>query len=243
MSSATGNSKLKKDPEAKYAYTFSLPAGYTCPFALKCKAQVDDHGKIVRGPDMEFQCFGATSEVRSSSLRKAVNHNFRLLREAGIHNVEAMSNLIIKSIPPDARRIRVHTTGGDFFNADYLRAWLRAARLYDDVLFYCYTKSLRHWVVARDTGLIPENFRIVASFGGTQDHLIEEHNLVYAKVVYHPDEAKALGLEIDHDDSLCMKADKSFALLIHGQQAAGSAASKAIQQLKKENIEYSYGRD
>jgi hypothetical protein len=43
-----------------------------------------------------------------------------------------------------------------------------------------------------------------------------------------------LGLEIDHDDSHCL-GNKPFALLVHGSQRAGSPASKAIQQRKKQN--------
>lgn len=238
MPPAKGNSKLKNSEDAKYAYTFSLPAGVTCPFALKCYAFVNEKGKIVRGPEMEYQCFGATSEVRSPSLREMVKKNFDLIRGAGLHNIDAMFRLIAKSIPADARRIRIHTTGGDYISSDYMKAWMKVARLYDDVTFYGYTKSLRYMVENKSD--FPANFRLVASEGGVQDDLIERHNLVHAKVVFHPEEAEKLGLEIDHDDSLAIAADKTFALLLHGQQPAGSDAAAALRRMKKENVEYSY---
>jgi hypothetical protein len=49
-------------------------------------------------------------------------------------------------------------------------------------------------------------------------------------------------LEIDHDDTHAYKDDKPFALLIHGMQAAGSPASKAVSALKKRGIKAGYSR-
>jgi hypothetical protein len=73
--------------------------------------------------------------------------------------------------------------------------------------------------------------------------MIDEHNLRYSRVILHPEQAD--GLDIDHDDSHAARPDlagQSFALLIHGPQPAGSDASKAIQTLKKENVEFAYTR-
>ncbi len=72
--------------------------------------------------------------------------------------------------------------------------------------------------------------------GGKLDHLIHEHNLKYVKVVASPEEAQALGLELDHDDSHAYGGDKSFGLLIHGTQKAGSAMGKAKEALRKRDI-------
>ena len=79
------------------------------------------------------------------------------------------------------------------------------------------------------------NFVLTASYGGRDDHMIQEFNLRSAKVVFSEAEAAELGLEIDHDDSHAAKPslrDKSFALLIHGTQPAGSEASTALKKLK-----------
>jgi hypothetical protein len=54
-----------------------------------------------------------------------------------------------------------------------------------------------------------------------------------AYVVYTEEEAAERGLEIDHDDSHCL-GDKSFALLVHGSQRAGTPASQALSQRKKD---------
>ena len=84
---------------------------------------------------------------------------------------------------------------------------------------------------------------LTASYGGTHDHLIEEFNLRSAKVVFSEAEAAELGLEIDHDDShaAVTPRDNSFALLIHGTQPKGSAASVALKELKGQGS-YSGGR-
>jgi hypothetical protein len=62
-----------------------------------------------------------------------------------------------------------------------------------------------------------------------------------AYVVYTEEEAATRGLEIDHDDSHCL-GDKSFALLVHGSQRAGTEASKAISQRKKDGGFVGYGK-
>ena len=58
----------------------------------------------------------------------------------------------------------------------------------------------------------------------------------FAEIVFSVKEAKQKGLEIDHDDSLAYGSSKSFALLIHGTQPAGSDAGKALSALKKQGL-------
>ena len=82
---------------------------------------------------------------------------------------------------------------------------------------------------------IPDNLFLTASIGGQLDSLIPGRESIFirrAYVVYTEEEASTRGLEIDHDDSHCF-GDKPFALLVHGSQRAGSAASKAISLRKK----------
>ena len=82
-----------------------------------------------------------------------------------------------------------------------------------------------------------DNFVLTASYGGRDDHLIDDptFNLRSAKVVFSEAEAEKLGLEIDHDDSHAARPsmrDKDFALLIHGTQPKGSEAATALKELK-----------
>jgi len=87
---------------------------------------------------------------------------------------------------------------------------------------------------------IPDNLVLTASYGGTHDELIDRHGLRSAIVVFSREEAAALGLEIDHDDSHAMQAGPSFALLIHGTQPQGTTAAKALSALRAQG-EYGYG--
>jgi hypothetical protein len=123
-----------------------------------------------------------------------------------------------------------------------MKAWMMVAQERSQQKFYAYTKSLGMWYNLRD--FIPSNFYLTASFGGTLDYLIFKYPNVFqrvAYVVYTEKDAATQGLEIDHDDSHCL-GDKPFALLVHGSQRAGSDASQAIFQRKKNGGFVGYGK-
>jgi hypothetical protein len=219
-----GNAKLSKD-----IYTFSLPAGHSCPFAHDCRASADRKtGKITDGVHQQFRCFSASAESVYPSTRAARWYNYDLLRD--LKSKKAMVALIQSSLPEKAMKFRVHVSG-DFFNQMYFDAWMEVARNNPKKLFYAYTKSLVYWVKRIDD--IPKNFKLTSSMGGKKDTLIEAHHLKYAKVVFNEGEAKVMGMEIDHDDSHAFGKSESFALLLHGGQAAGTKASVALSALKK----------
>jgi hypothetical protein len=182
----------------------------------------------VDGPKAEFRCFFTSMEARNVGVRAIADHNFALLKA---NNTESLAtDLIQASLPSSATIVRIHV-GGDFFSEAYFRAWINVACNNPDVKFYAYTKFLPFWIAALNTNSIPENFRLTASEGGKWDHLIAEYGLKTSKVVFSIEEAAALGLEIDHDDSHAYDGRDSFALLIHGTQAAGSSAGRAVRSL------------
>jgi hypothetical protein len=157
-----------------------------------------------------------------------------------------MVALILDSLSPFASYVRVHDSG-DYFSQDYFDAWLEAARQRPQTIFYWYTKSVRYWLErlaevgdGHAPGTVP-NFVPTASLGGRDDELVLRHGLRTARVVYSEADAKALGLEIDHDDSHAMAHGPDFALLIHGTQPPGSDASKAVQTLRNAG-NFGYGR-
>lgn len=228
-----GNAKLGKD-----ITTFSIPAGYACPGAKECFAKADaDTGKISDGPHTKFRCFSASQEALYHNVRSARWHNFTQLLLCGTHK-DAIYALISNSLPPKATTVRVHVAG-DFYSQSYFDAWMDVALTNPDVVFYTYTKSLHFWVARLHE--IPRNFRLTASRGGKFDRYIEQYSLPEALVVFHPDEAKAKGLKIDKDDSMARDPDRDkFALLLHGTQPAGSAASKAQSKMQKQGITAGY---
>ncbi len=192
------------------------------------------------GKFQQHRCFAASTEAARPSVRRSTDRNWQALKRA--QTTEAMADLIHKNLPDVFRFpvIRVHVHG-DYFSQSYFLAWMEVARRNPERLFYSYTKSLSFWVTAR--GMVPPNFVLTASRGGKFDHLIDMHNLREAVVVFHPEEAAALGLEIDHDDSHAMNPKvRKFALLLHGMQAKGSKASAARQRLLREGVPHQYSK-
>jgi len=222
---------------------FSIPAGHTCPFAMKCKSMADRvTGRVTDGPETEWRCFSASSEARSPALRKHLWENYEALVDAyDKGGTQAVADLIIANLPTNVPLVRIHVSG-DFFSEQYFEAWCRVARAFpgkvvyregqpypEGTIFYAYTKALH--LMLRDD--IPENLVLTASRGGRLDRLIDKHELKEARVVFSQAEADELGYEIDHDDSLAWSQDKNFALLLHGTQPKGSDASQALKKLKK----------
>ena len=227
-----GNANLSKE-----IYTFSLPAGYTCPAAHLCASYADRQtGKITDGKDMVFRCFAASQESTFPNVRAARWHNFDMLAKVKTDSF-AMASLILSSLDNSAKIVRIHVSG-DFFNAAYFRAWCYVAMHRPETKFYAYTKSVN--IVAHNMHMIPDNLILTLSEGGRHDELINHLGMKTAKVVFSEDEAFALSLEVDHDDSHAMDGNESFALLIHGTQAKGSNASNAIKAMKVKGTKFSY---
>ena len=212
-----------------------LPAGLTCPGANNCKAFVTIKGDkrvLNRGNESLFTCFAASEELRYPNVYKARKYNFDLINSYVLKNdLKGLTDLINRSIQANRKnitKVRIHESG-DFFNIIYLKAWINVAKLNKDLKFYCYSKSLDFFLEV----LLPNNFYMVASYGGRYDYLIDQGYFTkYSKVVFSEDEAKKLNLKIDKDDSLCF-GNKPFALLLHGMQEKGSKAGEALKEIKR----------
>lgn len=86
------------------------------------------------------------------------------------------------------KHIRIHDAG-DFYNDEYLIAWLDIARVTPDVNFYCYTKEVSRFKRIVEPNC-PANFRYLYSMGGKEDHLIDKEVDRHADVF--PDDAAIL---------------------------------------------------
>ena len=215
--------------KGRKVYSFDLPAGHTCPGAMRCLSKVVD-GKIKDGPHCHFRCFSASQEALFPKVSASRQHNLAELRKC--RGWRQYYDILNDSLPNDCGILRYHVSG-DWFNRSYLRGAVTLAEDKPDTLFYGYTKSL-HLL----GGLtFPDNFRLTLSRGGKHESLIDTLNLREAVVVFSEDEAN--GLPIDHDDSHAALPGPSFALLLHGVQPAGSTAAKALQKLRGKG---SYGR-
>ena len=225
-----GNAKLSKD-----TLILSISAGITCPGSNNCKAWVtlkDDKRVLNRGSESMFTCFAASEELRYPNVFKSRKYNYDLINSYVIKkDLKGLTDLINRSIQSNRKnitKIRIHESG-DFYHPLYLKAWLNVAKLNKDLKFYCYSKSLKFFLEV----LLPNNFYMVASYGGRYDHLIDTGYFPkYSKVVFSEDKAKKLNLKIDKDDSLCFD-NKPFALLLHGMQEKNTASAIALIEIKR----------
>ena len=304
-------------------YSFSLPAGYTCPYATECRSRTVGSGKVHRGnqvgtvvdgPLCKFRCFAASNEGIYADARAVRNRNMEKLTgihpdkhfpddevrdkyninkgtefdqldaafrndeaELGdslndishtIHDQSHIKKLIVETIQRYKTRIiktgpkyngggviRVHVSG-DFYSQAYFNAWMEAAAEFQPngnfpgITFYAYTKSIPYWIKAKNAGIIPENFKLNASYGGSKDSMIDENLLKFAKVCFSKEEAEnyafkyidrngnlveKVGLLIcEEDDAPAYESDEPFALLLHGTQPKGSEAADSIEKIKND---------
>jgi hypothetical protein len=193
---------------------------------------------VTKGKDSEFDCFAANQEMQYDELRANRWHNYDLLLAAGKDGgAEAQAELIIKSLnyffdtEGAKNEVRIHESG-DFYNGEYLKAWMLTAQRMPDIKFYAYTKSLPYVrSVEKEIKDIP-NLSITLSQGGRNDADIDSLDIKSSKVFNTPEEILKAGLILDLDDNLAKEkggADKSFALLVHGTQVAGEMAQNKIR--------------
>jgi hypothetical protein len=224
-----GNDKLDKQ-----TLIFNLPAGTTCPGANICLSMVriDSNGKpkIWDGPNTEFRCFAASSEVQYPNVFKSRQANLKAIREALANGncAELINTELQKNLTKRITKVRIHESG-DFFSPEYLLSWLLVASANPSIKFYCYSKNLPLFV-----GLVlPANFYFTASYGGKFDYLIDEGVFPrYSKVFMTEDQAVAAGFKVDVKDRCCFE-EGPFALLVHGTQPAGSDWGKAARANRK----------
>lgn len=234
-----GNNKLPKS-----TMIFSLPAGKSCPGAKDCKSSVEyvpsiGRFTVVDGPDSQFRCYAATSELIYKGVREARQHNFDLvLPMARAKDTTGMVELILRSMHKAGMKgvtaVRVHESG-DYFTYSYFAAWMAVATAFPGIKFYSYSKSLPFIVRGKKEGIIPPNFYFTASKGGKFDYLIEPNGFKSVTVTTTEDQTaavKATGGKFDHDDSLAL-GDADFFLQVHGQQPKGTPAAKYWDKLVK----------
>lgn len=235
-----GNSKL---PDS--TLTFALPSGHTCPGALECLARAERvTGTITDGPDQLFRCYEASIESLRPSVRSRRWANYDLLRG---RRHTTMAELLLAGIAAARDHKTTHVrwfTGGDFYSKTLRDAILLTARSTPDLIHYAYTKNLPLFAPTLQRVIVlPDNFRLTASWGGRFDHLIQAGLFARtARVLNTREQAQALGLTIDVNDRLAWQDEPThFCHLTHGQQPAGSVARMAITARRKQGDFTGYG--
>ena len=240
----------KSNSKLEWPY-FSLPAGYTCPFATVCKnfpakwegpikggkwkKPASWEKNVKPGPQAEIMCYAARAQGQYPGANIQAFKNLDLLKR--MKTTEKMANLIIKSMEYHGLAktdiLRIHEAG-DFFSQNYFDAWIEVAKRMPQTLFYAYTVSLPYYMARKNS--LPKNFKIIASMDKHNEKFIMDNGLRYSTVVGSAEEAKELRLPIDVDDSIAWGSDDNFALVIHGSQPKGSEAAETLKQNKKSGL-------
>lgn len=113
--------------------TFGLPAGAE----YSCGGMTEVCGEI---------CYADRIEDVFPSVKALVLHNWELLKDASEDEAFALlDDVLSKFVKQSDKRgadkfFRIHWDG-DFHRAEYVEAWIRVIRKYDDVQFWAYTRQ------------------------------------------------------------------------------------------------------
>lgn len=221
------NTKLKKLAKKlkMKVRSFDLLAGYSCPFALKCRAcavPVNGTRVVKDSKTAEFRCYSASQEAIYPETFAMRYRNLKILRDCN-NSTQKICEMLLKKFPIGPVALRLHVSG-DFFSRAYYRAWCEVGwKLIEEqrpVTIYGYTKALAYLYVEPP----PPNMRFTLSRGGTQDGMIsylKRRGFHECVVVHSEEEAAERGLPLEcGDDTMAYNAEQDFAIVVHGMQPA-----------------------
>ncbi len=198
-----GNSKLKKTDKLQNTKTlvFSLPAVKTCPMAGQCKSF----------------CYATKGAYQYPVVKAKRERNLEASKKP-----DFVDSIILEITKNRPSHIRIHDSG-DFYSMTYLRKWYSIATYCLShnmgVTFYAYTKSISLIKQLKRDYPLPSNLRIIYSYGGKEDHLInpnkDAHSLVLADdTLIKPSLVAGYIMGNDNDHAILMGHNK-IALLKH----------------------------
>lgn len=155
------NSELRPDG----IFNWSLPA-----FAIKLNDGTNFNVCPSAGACASF-CYARNGTYLFSNVRGRHIQNL----EYTLYHLEDWQQQMLSEVQHKkmfGKHVRIHDAG-DFYNDEYLLAWLEIARQTPDVIFYCYTKEVSRFKRLVEPNC-PVNFRYLYSMGGKEDHLIDK---------------------------------------------------------------------
>lgn len=209
MGLITQNRKMKKS--GVKVYNFTIPAIFTCPMAGEClKGCYARQGAFIWG-------------------NVAAKHKRNFFDTLEDYFVDAVIYELRKN---KVQRLRIHDAG-DFYDKEraeqlaghaldieddtYLSKWVEIAKRCPDVEFYAYTKMVE---LFKQYGPLPSNMKIIFSFGGKQDHLIDIENDRHSQVFGFVEDLNEQGyIDASDDDSLALTENKKVGLVYHGAKS------------------------
>ena len=190
MQLLTQNSDLRKTG----IYGWTLPAHWvklsngkkfnTCPNAGVCAAF----------------CYAKSGTFMFKNVRAAHIKKLEMVLYKPEAWIDAMNNELAKT-KYDKKYIRLHDSG-DFFSEEYALNWFKIMIANPQCTFYAYTKEVELFKY-KLSDQIPDNFILIYSFGGKQDHMIDKDIDRNADVYTDYDRMISEGyFDIEDDDKL-----------------------------------------
>jgi len=184
------NSKLAKDG----IISINMPPCLTCLFAgicmLFCYAQVGHqamgHAKAKRLRNLEL--WETDPKLFEEKLKNEIKHAGRLINR--------------------------WMDSGDIVSVEFLRMMIRIAEHFQDRKFYCYTKAIP-FILEVGWENIPSNLKIIQSYGGTKDELIDQSK-PFAKVFKTEEEIPADFINASNSDYLSATSAHKIGIVAHG---------------------------
>jgi len=188
----TRNSKLSK--ASVYTVNFGIPALKTCPMADKCKAY----------------CYATKGAYAWPVVKAAYERRFQATKQ------EDFDVRIVEEIArrPLIEAVRIHDAG-DFYNKEYLFAWMRIANTMPERTFYFYTKRVS--MVKDQHIFMPKNLIPIYSIGGTEDRHIRTDKDRHSKIFDSLEALEAEGyVNATEDDTVAWQStNNKIGLVIH----------------------------
>jgi hypothetical protein len=201
MELLTQNGKMKKS--SKHGVTvvnWTIPAFQsktglkTCPNAGLCAAG----------------CYARSGTYRFSNVARAHESKLELTltNEFKSEMIGAIDAWLAKK-STKSLKVRIHDAG-DFYSFEYMLKWFSIMNHYSTdsrVSFYTYTKQVDMFQTYRAS--VPKNFRLIFSFGGKQDSLIDVANDRHARVFESKTALNAAGYVDGTEDDMVAANGKS----------------------------------
>lgn len=113
------------------------------------------------------------------------------------------------------KHIRIHDSG-DFYSPAYLDKWMEIVRRNPDVIFYAYTKCVSYFKGKP----LPDNFTVIFSEGGSEDHLIDRALDRFAKVFPSVKAVRLAGFADAHlNDLKALGPNRRIGVVYHGYES------------------------
>ena len=214
MQLLTQNSKIKKSK--KRTFNFGIPAYKSASGMLTCP----NAGACAKG------CYALAGAYRFSNVARTFEA--RLAVTLSKDFIDAM----LKEIDDcKAERIRIHDSG-DFYSEEYLDKWISIMQARPNVEFYAYTKMVS--MFKRRAKDLPKNFKLVFSFGGTEDKLIDvtndRHSLVFESL---EDLKRAEYADASNQDDIALGKNPRIGLVYHGTKKIENTNWSKVLELKR----------